>query len=261
MASQLEHGDGNKSRTPKLVRLDIKTPISKPQIHAQPISKMSEIETNYLLSESDAETGDYEFFTGGENKSYLVTAKTDRSILCDLKAYALPEDIKNKADNIFNQMHYRTRRGKKRVQLIFYCVYCAHLEFGLDVNPNQLGAMFKLTPGEVQKCDSLFAPLQTGYKPRSTITSPLRYLPDYCKQMELTEDAVSEISQLANDILRKEPGLFQENPQTVAAGILKYYTETYGILSDDPQKIPKVTGRSNVTIDGIYRRISTIDNS
>jgi hypothetical protein len=208
-----------------------------------------------------SDTSDDLFFDGNDGKSHGTSFKGERTIIPDLKDYPFTDDIKGEADVIFNKMHYRVRRGKIRTQLVFYCVYCAYIELDINVNPVQLGRIFGLSPGDVQKCDSKFSPLQTGYRPRSTFTSPLKYLPDYCKQLELTEDAVLEITQLATDLLRKEAALFQENPQTVAAGILKYYTETYGISNDDPQKIAKVTGRSNVTIDGIYRRIATIDNS
>jgi transcription initiation factor TFIIIB Brf1 subunit/transcription initiation factor TFIIB len=145
--------------------------------------------------------------------------------------------------------------------MLFYCVYNAHLELGRNVNPFHLGSQFGLTPGEVQKCDSIFSPLQTGYKPPYTPTSPLRYLNDYCRDMGLSDETTHEIISASLIILHKDPSLNQESPQTVAAGLLRYFSLTNGITSDDPQMIFKVTGRSNVTIDGIYRRIATIDNT
>jgi len=200
-------------------------------------------------------------FCGGYGEWGHVITHTERTILPDLKQYAFTDDIKNQADVIYNKMIYRVRRGKIRSQMLFFCVYCAHLELNRDVNPTQLGVLFDLTPGEVQRCDSIFSPLQTNYRPPSTNTSPLRYLPGYCEKMELSEEAVTEIMRLANNVLRKDPDLKQENPQTVAAGLLRYFTYTNGIITDDPQKITKVTGRSNVTIDVMFRRIATIDNN
>ena len=91
--------------------------------------------------------------------------------------------------------------------------------------------------------------------------SPLNYLPDYCSSLGLSQDAVDNIRMQAASIIRKDPSLLQESPQTVAAGLLKYYFVTNGIATDDPQRVAKVTGRSNVTIDGMYRRIASIDNS
>lgn len=200
-------------------------------------------------------------FFGGYNEWNHVTVHNEHTILPDLKNYPFPDEIKNRADFIYNQMIYRVRRGKIRDQMLFYCVYCSHLELDRNVNPCQLGALFGLGPGQVQRCDSLFSPLQTGYRPPSTNTSPLKYLPGYCQEMELSEEAAKEITQLASQILSKDLDLKQENPQTVAAGLLRYYTYTNGITTDDHQKLTKITGRSSVTIDAMFRRIASIDNN
>ena len=208
----------------------------------------------------DNATGEQRF-CGGYGEWGHVISHTERTILPDLKQYPFTDDIKNQADVIYNKMRYQVRRGKIRFQMLFFCVYCSHLELGRDVNPIQLGAQFGLTQGEVQRCDSLFSPLQTGYKPPSTNASPLGYLPNYCVAMNLSQEAINEIMKMASNVLRKDPRLYQENPQTVAAGLLRYYTITNGIIMDDPQKMTNVTGRSTVTIDGMFRRISTIDNS
>lgn len=200
-------------------------------------------------------------FCSGYGEWGHVINRTERSILSDLKAYPFPDDIKNQADVIYNKMKYQVRRGKIRFQMLFWCTYNAHLELGRDVNPIQLGAQFGLTQGEVQRCDSLFSPLQTGYKPPSKSASPLGYLPDYIQEMGLSADIIGGVMQMASGILRKDPTLFQENPQTVAAGLLRYYAVTNGITTENPQKITRVTSRSMVTIDGMFRRISTIDNA
>ena len=206
-------------------------------------------------------TSGEQHFCGGYGEWGHVVNHTNRTILPDLKPYPFPIDIKNQADVIYNKMRYQVRRGKVRHQMLFFCVYYAHIELGIDADAVQLGAQFGLTQGEVQRCDSLFSPLQTGYKPPSIKISPLGYLPGYCENMNLSQDAVIDIKNMAANILKKDPSLFQENPQTVAAGILRYYTITNGITTDDPQKITRVTGRSTVTIDGMFRRISTIDNN
>lgn len=200
-------------------------------------------------------------FAGGYSEigSHVIT-HGGHSILGDLKAYPLPDDIKNQADTIYNKMIYRVRRGRIRDRLLFFCTLCAYQELGLDVNPIELGEMFGLTPGEVQRCDSTFSYIQTGYRPPAIYTSALQYLPNYCRNMDLSEDAIEEVCTLARSILRKDPTLSQENPQTVAAGILRYYLVTTGITCDDPQQITRVTRRSTVTIDGMYRRISIVDN-
>jgi hypothetical protein len=209
---------------------------------------------------------DEQKFCGGYGEWGHVINRSGRSILQDLIQYPLQDDIKNGADMVYNKMKYQVRRGKIRFQMLFFCTYCAHLELPekderRGINPVQLGIIFGLTQSEVQRCDSLFSPLQTGYRPPSSKTSPLGYLPDYCQNMELSQEAIDEIMIMSSVVLMKDPTLFEENPQTVAAGLLRYYTVTNGIITDDPQKITRVTKRSTVTIDGMFRRISTIDNN
>jgi len=198
--------------------------------------------------------------SGRSDWGYVMT-KTERSIANDLRQYPFDIDIKNMADVVYNKMKHQVRRGKIRSQMLFFCVYSAHLELKRDVNPVQLGKLFGLKQGDVQRCDSLFSPLQTGYRPPSTNTSPLGYLPDYCQNMELSQEATEDIMKMASNIMKKDQRLYQENPQTVAAGLLRYYATVNGITTEDPQKITNVTGRSIVTIETMFRRISTIDNS
>jgi hypothetical protein len=225
-----------------------------------PKQQVSSEITSSLIEVMDRDGADKRFHEGYGNWAHVVVNST-RSILGDLQKYPFPDDIKNRADVIHSKMRNKVHRSKVRDQMLFYCVYCAHLELQRDCNPIQLGMQFKLTPGEVQRCDSLFSPLQTGYRPPSLTTSPLGYLPDYCQAMELTSDALEEITRMGAAVLKKDPSLLQENPQTVAAGMLRYYIVSNGITTEDPLKITRVTTRSHVTIDGMYRRIAIIDNS
>lgn len=188
-----------------------------------------------------------------------ISNKNDRSILSDLAPYALLDDIKNKADVIYNKMKHQTRRGKIRNQMLFFCVYNAHLELGRNVNHAQLGKQFGLTTGEIQRCDSIFSFLQTGYRPPIQHTSPLGYLPNYCENIGLSQEAMNNVILLGKTILEKDAELNQENPQTVAAGILRYYLIINGIFCE-MSKITEVTLRSAVTIDAMLRKVQCVDN-
>jgi hypothetical protein len=189
-----------------------------------------------------------------------IQQRTSRSILKDLKPFDIPENIKFRADVIYNKMHYHVRRKKIRYQMLFYCVYCAYLELNQNVDPTELGVLFGLKQGDVQRCDSLFSPLQTGYTPPVKHARPTKYLDQYCEKIGLDNDAGLQIKKLSEALMIKDPEFLQENPQTVAAGILKYFVITNGIILEDPDIIRTVTKRSNATIDAIFQRIITIDN-
>lgn len=213
----------------------------------------------YVTDPFDSSNNDQTFYNG-YGETHVMTRK-NRSILPDLEPYPLTEDIKNEADVIYNKMIPRLHRSKIRNQMLFHCVYNAHLELDRHVNPVQLGKMFGLTQGEVERCDSIFSPLQTGYEPKCKTTSPTEYLTGFCEKMGISDEATANVIKLANNLLSKDPDLKEQRPQTVAAGILKYYTYIHGITTDDPYKINKVTDRSPVTIDSVFKKISDIDNS
>lgn len=204
---------------------------------------------------------DEDFFKGYGDWGQHVYSKTTRSILPDLKPYLLPDDIKNKADAIYNIMFEKTRRKKIRKQLVFYCTYCAHLELGIEVNPVKLGEIFGLEHGDVLKCPSLFSFLQTGYSPPDITSTPMTCIKDFCAALDLSNDAVEQIRSICDNVMKRCPDISQENPQTVASGLLKYYIFTNGIELKEPNMIATVTKRSNVTIDAMYKRIAIADNT
>lgn len=185
----------NMSSQPKKLVLNVSRTASSPSSPSERSSQRSSERSSYLSDyteiPSDAfDTTERQFFGGfAEIGGYVIT-KNEHSILGDLKQYPFTDDIKNQADTIFKKMRYRVRRGKIRDQLVFYCVYCAHLELQRDVNPIQLGKQFGIDPGKVQRCYSTFSYLQTGYRPPFIYTSPLSYLPDYCRNMDLSDRCI-----------------------------------------------------------------------
>lgn len=189
-----------------------------------------------------------------------VVGHQKRSILPDLSGHSFPDDIKNQADTIYQQMRPRVRKGKARDQLLFFCVYYAHIELDVDVDPNLLGERFGLKPGEVQRCHSIFSPLQTGYHPPLKDLTPLNLLPDYMKKLNMSEDAIYQAKVQLQEIVNKNRSLSQEHPRTVASGFLKYYIDINGIEVNQ-QELSRITNRSPATIDNMYNRISMIDNS
>jgi transcription initiation factor TFIIIB Brf1 subunit/transcription initiation factor TFIIB len=193
-----------------------------------------------------------------------VTSHPQRSILEELKIYPFPDDVKTRANLIYNQMTYSVRRKKIRFQLLFFCVYNAYLELGLEeeIDPIVIGSAFGLDVREMQNCYSLFSPLQTGYRPPNKKISPLSYFPQYCdnEHLKLSPETIDNLKTMTRKILAKDPTLSRENPQTVAAGLFRYFVVTNGIIIP-PYKLKEITGRSNVTIDNLYKRVAKVDNS
>lgn len=227
------------------------------------------------------EIEDAQFGSEYSSKDSHVSSKKGKSILPVLLTYSLPEHIVNGADVIYNKMKPQVRRAKTYHMLIYYCTYCSYFEYiyeqkilakeGLLFDPKgyldtfdpiQLGEKFGLKKGELQKCDSLFSPLQSGYKPPLSSFSLLDYIPNYGRCINLTNEAIVDIIEFAQSLLKKEPKLNKEQRRSTAAGIVYYFTTIYGISIDKYlDDFVKLSNYSFTTIENISKRIALIDNS
>jgi transcription initiation factor TFIIIB Brf1 subunit/transcription initiation factor TFIIB len=192
------------------------------------------------------------------HNDYSYTTKNNRNIIVDLQPYDFTDEIKHRANFIYNKMKLSVRKANKRKFLLFFCVYSAYKEFNMPVNPVYLGQIFELKQGQMQKTLSMFSPLQTGYKPVQRTISAIDYIPDYCTQLQL-EEYTDDLINFTTKILDKHHSLKQDVPQTVAAGILKYYLIINGIELVDKKLLSDITVRSETTIDSMYKKISEMD--
>ncbi len=190
-----------------------------------------------------------------------TTNKPAKFILTDLANFPFSDDIKHRADVIYNAMGSPTKRIKSRQMLLFFCVYSAHKELGISADPIKLGKYFGLTPGEVQKTNSMFSPLQTGYRVQDKFYSPLELVPDICRDIGISEETILDILASSKETLERNPQLYQSSPQTIAAGLVSYYITTRGIQIANRDDIVRATGRSIVTISSTRDRIALLDNS
>ena len=214
------------------------------------------------------------------SKDSHVSKKKEKSILPHLMKLSLPEDIVNGAELIYNKMHPQVRRANTYCMLLYHCTYCSYMEYiyeqkllaekGLlfdykgyvdGFDPIELGKKFNLTKGQLQKCDSLFSPLQSGYKPRKSCLSLFDYIPNYCKCINLSKESTVDIIDLAKDLLKKEPKLAKDNARSTAAGIFYYFTIINGISITNIDEFVELVHYSLTTIINIYKKISIIDNS
>lgn len=200
----------------------------------------------------------------GDQNSYACNRKS-RTILDKLQKYtSISEEVRNMADVVYNKMTVKQHRKTRLVQLLYWCCYCAHLELNLDVSPQQLGKVFNLTTTEVSRCGSMFSYLETGYQPPKSLTTPLNYLPGFCRSLavyhslQLSDNAIEQCLSMADRIISKQPSLLYEPPLNVACGIFKYYLIINGIQIDD---LRSIVGLSDSTVNPWCKVVENIDNN
>lgn len=237
---------------------------------------MEQIEQTEDLEECE----ESQFGNEYSSKDSHISKKKEKSILPYLKKLSLPEDIINGAEVVYNKMNPQVRRANTYIMLAYHCTYCSYMEYiyeqkslakdGLlfdakgyieGFDPIQLGKKFGLTKSQLQKCDSLFSPMQTGYKPRKSCLSLFDYIPNYCKCINLSKESTTDVVCLATELLKKEPKLGKDNARSTAAGIFYYFTVINGITITNMDEFVDLVHYSFTTITNIYKNIASIDNS
>jgi len=232
------------------------------------------------MMESNTFDEESQFGTEYSTKDSHSSIKKNKSIVPFLMKLSLPENIVNGADVIYNKMKPQVRRANTYNMLLYYCTYCSYFEYiyeqkrlakeGLLFDPKgyldafdpiELGLKFGLKKGQLQKCDSLFSPLQTGYKPPLSSFSLLDYIPNYGKCINLSNESIVDIIELAEGLLKKDPKLRMDKRRSTAAGIVYYYTIINGISINNLDDFITLSNYSFTTIDNIYKKIAVIDNS
>lgn len=196
---------------------------------------------------------------GAETPLYLATKGSEKSILRDMDNIMIPDEIKVKAEEIFGKLNSATKRGNRRKQLVFFCIYNAYNELLLPQDPKQIASVVGIKNSEMTKALSMFSEAQTGYQPPAIHVTAIDLLPKYCDNLGLPSDMVTDILAFAQKILNVDTELKETFPQKVAAGILLYYATTNGI-NLNKKEYAKMIQLSEVTINSMYKYIARLDN-
>lgn len=192
--------------------------------------------------------------------------KEEKNILNDLvadKFSLINMDVKKKANNIFMSMKGQSsRKGSNKIQLMYYCVYCAYLELDIPFSPIEIADLFELDLNQTSKCGSMFSEINTGYAPPKDKTVKVwYYFPNFCAKIGLTQFASNEMTELYHHVVSKNPNLLEHKPHSIASGIFKYYLTIKGVVLEDKYQLVNITRLSSATIRSIEELISEADNN
>jgi transcription initiation factor TFIIIB Brf1 subunit/transcription initiation factor TFIIB len=224
------------------------------------VNELVECQHTSLNTEGYCETCGLKLQRLYANESITQIIKhSDRSITKDLETLSIPEDIKHKAVEIFLKLNAMTKRGNKRKQLIFFCIYNAYNELGYPQDPRSIAKIAGIKNNEMTKALSSFSEAQTGYRPPDMVVTAKVYLPKYCESLNLSEETQRGVMEFADTILAKDPNLQENFPQKVAAGILLYYLTIHGI-NVNKKDYAKIFDLSEVTVTNMYKYVAKVDN-
>jgi transcription initiation factor TFIIIB Brf1 subunit/transcription initiation factor TFIIB len=194
-----------------------------------------------------------------DDPGYASGRNADRSILKEMDNLAVSDEAKLMAESIFMKLNPLTKRGNRRKQLIFFCLYYAYIELGQPQDPKKIAQLVGIKPSGITKAFSMFSQAQTGYKPPTLYITPIHLIPQYCDNLHLTRETTQDVMTFAQTILDKDINLKEKFPQKVAAGILLYYLTINGCTLNR-KEFAKNIGLSEVTISNVFKQIAAIHN-
>ncbi len=192
------------------------------------------------------------------NQPYTQQRCSIRTIMNDLVTIDITDDVKKEADDVFQKLGTPTHRGKKRKQLIFFCIYQAYKNLHSVKDPNSILKLIGLERPDIAKAVSLFT---SQYLPDDIQrVTPIYFISQYFELCGLSLKLKTEIISMASNILDKSPHLYELLPQYVAISFLLYYMMINGITYDLNQFCSKID-KSPITVTKLCNEIGRIYNS
>jgi len=185
-----------------------------------------------------------------------------KSIIPELSKYEITDEVKIKANEIYNKMSLiNTKRGNCRKQMFFILLYYSYKELNIPVDPNVLAKSMNIEKSQINKAFTKFSEIQTGYKPVNVEIDINTTIKRICDNIGFDEDRLNHCLEVSDIILAKDKELlFEYKIQKVAAAIIEFYLYISG-HHVDKELFSNITGISSSSINFLHKRLSGAYNS
>lgn len=199
----------------------------------------------------------------------------EKNIYKDISHMGFSQEIENLSNDIFIQItDEKTKKSKKRVSIIFGCVYIALENNGKlntfekdSITVEQLLRIFNIPQKRAMKGVRLvMLKIPKTINPSTDAYIPINLIIEFMKKLNGTQKHIEEVYLLYSRIYNRSSIINGSRPKSVIAGLVYYYlTERAGDL--DIKKYKKLIGTnestriSELTIMKIYNEVVRILNA
>jgi transcription initiation factor TFIIIB Brf1 subunit/transcription initiation factor TFIIB len=192
------------------------------------------------------------------NRCYVRKVK-DRTIYSDVEHMNISKHIKDIANNIYTDAcGVKVRRGSIRRGIVFASIFYA---YKLDHNPQNcenLIQIFKIKRKDALRGLKFISEHSPSNAPLRTIyITPEHIIGEFMVKFNATLDQKTEVVQLYRSLIGKSSMLNRSRPQSVAAGVIYYYTLVNGKQISIKSFIQKVK-LSELTVNKISKEVARI---
>ena len=187
-----------------------------------------------------------------------------KSISGEIKRLNFPEDVKCRALIILEKLSASHKRDRKKLQLIFFCIYSSYIELEIRVVPKHIASELGLKYKDINKAFNCYSGCQTGYSPMNGIIiyEPSDFVEYQSLEIGLNLPTINIIRESLVSLLKNSSiqcQLSKYLSPDVSLAFVLYKMKTYGI-NVDKKEISTHMGKSSSTIDKIIKQIEELDN-
>ena len=173
-----------------------------------------------------------------------IRKNTDRTIHTDLQDVQISEHIKDKANDIFHQVCNRIRRANLRKGIVFGCVFFA---FKYEGDPQSCDSLIKKFHISKKKAKEGLNFVNDNLPHRSPLLSihitDIDLMREFMFKFNTSDEQCEEVIALYKTIKGKSSALVCRKPQSIAAGMIYYYT----LLKRKPISIKEFIKKVNLS--------------
>lgn len=212
------------------------------------------IQQKYIGDEFNNNCSDY-------TSKISISHRQNKNLFEGLKDLNVPDDVREEANAMFNNYLANSLiRKKKRICLKFFCIYSAYRKLKYPIVQYKLAKDMGYDKSLVTKSNSLFNEFETGFGNTFCDMTVIEYMPIFCDGIIGEDRIISEVLPFTAYFMKMNPIFNQDPTQIVAAGIFKCYCTVYGIVNINNKTIEEKAGRTNATIDVMYKRVMAAYN-
>ena len=175
------------------------------------------------------------------------SASGKKTIMNDLDKLEVPDDVKAKAEMIYNLTTNKKSRGGIRKGVVAACIFHAYIELGEAKDIQYIAKILGVKKNLVKKALNNFDEKEKEYKSIDVFHYPHEFTRHYLREMEMSFNS-DEINKHINEMLQKDSELLEFLPQNVSAAGIVHYSEIYGYPIKDKKTLLAKIGKTTMNI-------------
>ena len=154
-----------------------------------------------------------------------------KSISKELTALGHSGEVVSRADDIYQRISSGSTGKCIRRRIIFWCVFQAHIQMGICVDPFYMGrTKHNLTTKDINQAFTQYGSYaNTGYDGQLSFVDPVELIPYYCNILGVWDEVVNFIKDKYTELTENYPGIKQKPVRPTLAAFIYIMLKNFGV--------------------------------